>query len=633
MGLGYLTLAVTSEQDKYLIGNPQFTFFKGVYKKHTNFAIDYQYIQFIGDTENALGKGIYIDIPKNGDLLHRMYLEIDVSADDITKVTPSAYSLIDHIDLIIGGQRIDRHYGTWLAIWHELHESIDTSSTLSQMTSIQPVHPGTSNMTRKIFVPLHFWFNNNIGLALPLIALQYNDIKFQIQFNTLENTQYYSHIPTESTYSKSDSKFKIQNVKLLCEFIHLDTVERRLFTSGTHEYLITQVQSNMNNNLANNNKTQSIPLRFNYPIKEILWTVQNEQSYVRHTVVRNDVTNDRIHRFKNKGIFDFNYWKEFHTGIDQLAETNLSINGNNIFEEMPAEFFKSVQQYQSHSGYGISHNDNNSLIKKEYIDYKESGTGIYSYSFALHPEEFQPSGSLNFSKLEQAQLKFKLNQFEPTRVLKNVIVVTPKDILAHFDQVIIDPDSTKPFHYLLETFDKTKTDKFDDDIAGSINSGPSLNNIKPADGRKVLFIANPEYTDVLNHKDMTGIYTVTKREGGHTQGYYLKYDYDLNGVEKKEVITYPIKVVSNDDNDNIEYIIHRMSKGTHENRFTYAESEFSDKSAEYTSTISTAAVSAGSYDNYEAVAVSPNPKNMNIYGINYNILKINSGMSSILFTS
>ena len=129
MGYGYLLLSVKSEQDNYLIGNPQFTFFKAVYKKHTNFALDYQFSDFVGESSNSFGKKIYLNVPKNGDLLHRMYLTFDLGfngaadsspLDEQKKVAPFLYNLIDHIDINIGGQLIDRHYGQWFAIWNDL---------------------------------------------------------------------------------------------------------------------------------------------------------------------------------------------------------------------------------------------------------------------------------------------------------------------------------------------------------------------------------------------------------------------------------------------------------------------------------------------------------------------------------
>ena len=109
-------------QDKYLTGNPQFTFFKSVYRRHTSFAVDYQFVNFVGDSSNTFGKKIYIDIPKNGDLIHRMYLTVDISGTSgLKNIDPSGYSYIEYIDLYIGGRLIDRHYGEWLQLWHELN--------------------------------------------------------------------------------------------------------------------------------------------------------------------------------------------------------------------------------------------------------------------------------------------------------------------------------------------------------------------------------------------------------------------------------------------------------------------------------------------------------------------------------
>ena len=185
MGLGYLILATKSEQDKYLTGNPQFTYFKSVYKKHTNFATDFQFVSLIGDSSNTLGKKVYIEIPKNGDLLHRAYICLDVTAtaaDGLADVNPLGYSLIEYVDLIIGGQQVDRHYGTWLQIWHELNVPYEKQVALSQMVSTQNIT--TAGASKTLYIPLRFWFNNNVGAALPLLALQYNDVKFEIKFKS-----------------------------------------------------------------------------------------------------------------------------------------------------------------------------------------------------------------------------------------------------------------------------------------------------------------------------------------------------------------------------------------------------------------------------------------------------------------
>jgi hypothetical protein len=412
MGLGYLTLATKSEQDKYLTGNPQFTFFKGVYKKHTNFATDFQYVNLIGDTNNSLGKKLYLELPKNGDLLYRAYLAINIKGtNNLTDVIPSAYSLIDYIDLFIGGQRIDRHYGSWLRIWHELNITSEKQLALSDMVSIHH----TSN-TKLLHIPLRFWFNNNIGTALPLLALQYNDVKIDIKFNSAEDVNAYSEYKDGSSLvTVNDTTFNISQVQVLCEYIHLDREERRLFMSNSHEYLITQVQTSLNNpvNLYNNMSDENYEklihktdLRFNHPVKELIWSIQDSNALVFKS-------DDNLKDYQGKGIFNYNSWNGFKVGNDQLIGANIVLNGKDITEELPSTFYRSIQHYQYHSGVRLKSIKNNNTSanrpSEKYIDYGK-GTGIYSYSFSISPEDFQPSGSLNFSNLEMAQLKYRLHR-------------------------------------------------------------------------------------------------------------------------------------------------------------------------------------------------------------------------------
>ncbi|MDA7573867.1 hypothetical protein N8751_01140 [bacterium] len=529
MGFGYLLLAVKSEQDNYLIGNPQFTFFKAVYKKHTNFAIDYQFLPFTGETSESWGKKLYIDIPKNGDLLHRMYLNFDIEFTggfaDQRKVAPLIYNLIDYIDLYIGGQLIDRHYSSWLTIWNELIEK--DSVALASMTGIrnQMIDSTTATATQKTYsVPLRFWFNNNIGLALPLIALQYNEVKLEVRIKDKSCFDSYAlgkdtdgkSFPGTGSTPDSAAGVVINRIILINELIHLDKEERRLFSTNNHEYLITQVQSSLNNSITNypalyntstsgnfNQLQHKIDMRFSYPIKEIFWTIQDIKGGYKtdiKTVTAVDTTNniftlddvsglavgntliyeqgsgsalsftivngtaliiDAIgtagglsanqikledtsniaitfnwannantlvgQRFdknnelgcvENKGIYEYNYWSNFNPGSDQLGQANFVINGKDLMDMLPANFYRNVQQFQYHNSAGLQHIDNssgnivtNSIVTAGTNDkYFKQGSGIYSYSFALNPEDYQPSGSLNFSKLESAVLKLTIEE-------------------------------------------------------------------------------------------------------------------------------------------------------------------------------------------------------------------------------
>ena len=435
MGLGYLTLAIQSDQDKYLTGNPEFTFFKSVYKRHTNFAIDYQFVNFVGDANNAFGKKLYLDIPKNGDLLHKSHLVIDISGfAGLKEITPAAYSLVEYIDLFIGGQRLDRLYGTWLQAWHELYEDKDV--VLGRMISTQPI--STSSNSNKLYIPLRFWFNNDIGVALPLIALQYNDIKIEVKFNSKVDVQTYSKYDTTSV---QDTTLTINQVQLLCQYIHLDKEERRLFASNPLEYLITQLQTSLNNpinlNSTDNDETfhktvHKTNLRFSHPVKELVWSFQD------HNALISQYNTAELKNYNSSGVLSLNNWRNFTVGNDHLIGANLTLNGKDMTEELPGSFYRNIQQYEYHSanGLGSLRNTNTSANapSKRNIDYS-SGSGFYSFSFSLSPQDFQPAGSINFSKLEQAQLKYRL--FRP--VLQDTLAIRVATIKPIVDFTVAIP--------------------------------------------------------------------------------------------------------------------------------------------------------------------------------------------------
>uniref|UniRef100_A0A6C0B5Q5 Major capsid protein N-terminal domain-containing protein n=1 Tax=viral metagenome TaxID=1070528 RepID=A0A6C0B5Q5_9ZZZZ len=443
MGYGYLALAVKSEHDNYLVGNPQFTYFKAVYKRHTNFSSDFQEITFAHNTEDCWGKKIYLKVPKNGDLIHRCYLTIDV---DITgsgperefgglkdwdlatwgggsgtySYAPFAYNFIEYIDLYIGDQLIDRHYGEWLHICHDLFENSQKSLALAKMVEL---NTSTNDSAKRLYIPLKFWFNNDVGMSLPLLALQYSDVKFEIKFNKK------TEVSKFSSGQAMESAITIKEVKILVENIYLDQDERRAFSSSKHEYLITQVQSSLNNTISNldnlwgntdaaaTTKFQAlrhkIDLRFTHPVKELFWTIQDKTGIKIPHINAAATAVAQTESFTNTGCFKYNYWNNYRIGQDQMNNCTLVLNNKELMDELPATFFRDVQQYQYHGSYGIEHI---SVFPRtrlnplpNYQDYSK-GSGVYSYSFSLYPENTQPSGSLNFSRLQGAQLKFGLNK-------------------------------------------------------------------------------------------------------------------------------------------------------------------------------------------------------------------------------
>lgn len=440
MGIGYFQLTVINENDKYLIGNPQFTFFKSVYKRHTNFAKENVYLNFVGDTNisesSTFNKNLYTIIPKNGDLVHKMYISVECESTISTSklfnnMTNSAFALIDYIEVAIGDQVIDRHTGEWLHIYNELFNSEDTNRGLVKMIDIlsNTKQPSTSLYNNQtdglVYIPLSFWFNKYPGLSLPLLALQYVDLKISVKLN---NKNKILNDP------KQINTTKINKIQLLTEFIHLDSEEKLLFASKPHEYLIEQVQYGEQQHIEKkddytdpvkyNNYQHKFELHFNHPVKEIFWVIQDEQNA---SASNNNSTFNKFPR----GNHLYNFWRDLDDSnrFNQLIDATISLNGNDIFEPLHMNFFDSIQKYQYHSGFGypdfildsdaaVFNSQIEGVTKKQYKLNLSKGSGIYCYSFALNPEEYQPSGTLNFSKLDRAELKLRINSYDSSNSLK-----------------------------------------------------------------------------------------------------------------------------------------------------------------------------------------------------------------------
>ena len=332
MGGGLMQLVAYGAQDIYLTGNPQITFFKVVYRRHTNFAVESIEQTFNGSAEQ--GKKFSCTISRNGDLLHRVYLEVELSGDlTATLDTKYGFDLIEYVELEIGGQCIDKHYGEWMAVWVSLTHASDGISLLDSMMP----SPGTSGSTN--YVPLQFWFCRNPGLALPLIALQYHEVKINVQFNS----------------SAPGKLNNIGNCCVFCDYIFLDTDERRRFAQVSHEYLIEQVQFS-NTQAVKGGQASQTELRFNHPVKELVWLVDSGSDY------------------------------------EEVSDALLQLNGHDRFKKRAGSYFNTVQRYQHHTGAGT--------VSRP----KLLADNVHVYSFALKPEEHQPSGTCNFSRIDNAVL-------------------------------------------------------------------------------------------------------------------------------------------------------------------------------------------------------------------------------------
>ena len=372
MGGGLMQLVAYGAQDIYLTGNPQITFFKVVYRRHTNFSMESIEQTFNGSPD--FGKKVTVTVSRNGDLITKVYLQTDIP-DIVTDVSGFAWIeelghfLIKSVEVEIGGQRIDKHYGRWLSIWSSLtlpsgktdgyNNMIGNTSALTS-----PTETGTKT-GETLYIPLQFWFCRNAGLALPLIALQYHEVKFNIEFAAFADLI----DPNNNNYTGTPV---LANTSLYIDYIYLDTDERRRFAQTSHEYLIEQLQFTGDESLSGlNNK---VKLNFNHPVKELVWVVQSDET------VGNNYTDAAAATTTEDNVVA--------TGSNPCVEAKLQLNGHDRFSTRKGRYFNLVQPYQHHSNVPAS--------------------GINLYSFALKPEEHQPSGSANLSRIDNATLTMQI---------------------------------------------------------------------------------------------------------------------------------------------------------------------------------------------------------------------------------
>ena len=353
-----MQLVAYGAQDIYLTGNPQITFFKVVYRRHTNFSMEAIEQTVSGST--ALGGRNTSTISRNGDLLGRMYWQYTLTAATNDTVLNPGHTVLNEVKVEVGGQEVDKQYGHWMEVHAQLTEPNDAGmigslgdnngTKFQNMAGAGGVTCATDADNAVCFVPLRFWFCRNPGCYLPLIALQYHEVKIVTTFAS----------PTDVT---------IASPKLWADYVYLDTDERRRFAQVSHEYLIEQVQHQ------SFSAGTTHDINFNHPVKELIWT----GNYTATT-----------------GVFD-----QLETGTYKLK-----LNGHDRMEARPLTYYTKVQVYESHTGTPV---DMETLAPTPGAS-NATATGVAVYSFALKPEEHQPSGTCNFSRIDNAQLVTGDNQ-------------------------------------------------------------------------------------------------------------------------------------------------------------------------------------------------------------------------------
>jgi hypothetical protein len=457
MGGGLMQLVSYGAQDVYISGNPQITFWKILYKRHTNFAVEAIEVTFNGQAD--FNKRVTAVINRNADLMYKTYVQVVLpqvscatGGDQFRWVHYIGHRLIKQVEVEIGGQRIDRQYGDWMQIWTQLSTEAGSTRALESIIGHTPElmlvknsaglaldapcastavtqgcigRQGTPVTT--LYVPLQFWFCRNPGVAIPLIALQYHEVRINVDFDTWANCSY-GVGSAAVTAAKS-----LVAASLYVDYCYLDTEERRRFAQQSHEYLIEQVQYTGAESITSS--SNKIQLNFNHPVKELFWVVQRD-SFVDCSTTGSanaayfgqqpfnysddwDLSIGLLSTFTNDttdGPGTGNYTSDYSTAASAVGVTGhsnyllakvlvdsgvrcegknpvevakLQLNGQDRFTEREGSYFDKVQPYQHHC--------------------RTPATGINCYSFALRPEEHQPSGTCNFSRIDKATLQLTVS--------------------------------------------------------------------------------------------------------------------------------------------------------------------------------------------------------------------------------
>lgn len=441
-----MQLVAYGAQDVYLSGNPQITFFKVVYRRHTNFAMESIEQVFNGAAD--FNRKVTATISRNGDLIHKTYLRVE-----LPKVAVKAgcmfrwldwvgHILIKSVEIEIGGQRIDKHYGDWLHIWNELTQTAGRQMGYANLVGNVPyltntyTNPAAASADlvvpgETLWIPLEFWFNRNPGLALPLIALQYHEVKINLELNELKYCMWAAKIPAAGASLVTDltsaTVAGALSAALYVDYIYLDTDERRRFAQSAHEYLVDQLQFTGDESTSQTNN--KIKLNFNHPTKELIWVVQPDDNVNKDTPYGQQWFNytDALD-LKHDPTFAFNTSSgnagnvqmasnmnggmpgmaaggangvyipaSFEGGKNPNQSASLSLNGHDRFSARDGRYFSLVQPYQHHENV--------------------PSNGINVYSFALKPEEHQPSGTCNMSRIDNATLNLTLTSETVSKIV------------------------------------------------------------------------------------------------------------------------------------------------------------------------------------------------------------------------
>jgi hypothetical protein len=416
MAGGEIQIMSVGKQDKLLMGKPQITFFKTVYKRHVNFAIETKTQQFYGGVD--YGKKNECLISKDGDLISGLSLYIELgslnesiqnstSCSDTEDVVFSwvnsiGHALIDAVEIQFDGITIDRQYGEWYEIWNELSQPEGKKSGYDRLIG-KKSNAGFScrSFTGKLelIVPLQFWFCKKYGLALPILAMIDQEIRLKVRWKKLDQLWITNKFGNKPSISPS---FR---VTLMIDFVLLDVAEKLNFLSKRHIYMIEQIQSNGGSMFRKGNMKPKVKLNFYHPIKELIWVFQRADTL---TASESHCGND---------WFNFTNVLDYSAPDDFFNTGRLLLDRSERFKCMPAIYFRLYHPWKYHT--------------------KSPNNFIYCYSFALKPEEQQPTGSCNFSNFQSKILELTIEKPIESDYFISVYGINYNPLIIHDGQAFI----------------------------------------------------------------------------------------------------------------------------------------------------------------------------------------------------
>lgn len=388
MAGGLLQIVASGAQDVYLTGNPQITFFKVVYRRHTNFSIE-SIQQFFRNEQNLdFGKSTYSVIERKADLMSGAVLEITLpklnqtqgGATYVNWVNGIGNALIKSAIVKIGGYTVDTQSGEWMDIHSQYNVSKDKQNTYDEMVGNRATSTNIlADNELTLHIPLHFWFSNP-GLALPVEALQYHDVEIHFDFAKLAD-MIVSDVALSAPVNTTGAIAAFSACKLYVDYVFLDTDEKRRTIQSSHEYLIEQVQILNAEDINAGDTSRKLDLFLKHPVKALYWVMSNNKYTTTGSMGKNNqpLLYEADNSIENK---------------DTFTSMKLLFNGGDRFTERPAKYFRLTQPYQYFK-----------CCPDKYI---------YSYSFALRPYDLQPSGTCNFSRIDNVKMNIAFNATNQT---------------------------------------------------------------------------------------------------------------------------------------------------------------------------------------------------------------------------